>query len=470
MENNNLNNNTDNNIDNSINSSINNNIHSNINNDVANSVDSNINSDMDNSNVDMNNNLKLSGENLNNNKNDEQNKGTKNFSTLETILLVVVALIIGFTIGGLLNKSSIITKESVIKDKYLKEFIENYEFIINNYYEDIDKEKLINDAIAGMTESLDDPYSMYFNENESNNFSITLDGSYKGIGIQISKNEETGYMIIAAVFKNSPASEAGLKAGDEIISIDGTKSSDMSASDFSSLVKDSKKDEHILNILRDGQNLEVKLNKRTVTLNSVASEIYEINNKKIGYIYIGIFASNTYTQFKENLDRLEKENIDSLIIDVRGNTGGHLTAVDKILDIFLNSEQVMYQFNQNDKISKTYGTGKDNKKYEITLLCDESSASASEVLIAGLKDNLNSTVIGKKTYGKGTVQEMVTLSNGTQYKITVKKWLTPKGNWINDTKGITPDIEVDLGEKYYQTLEDEDDLQLQAALNYLKDK
>ena len=129
----------------------------------------------------------------------------------------------------------------------------------------------------------------------------------------------------------------------------------------------------------------------------------------------------------------------------------------------------MYQFEKNNKITPIYGTGNDKKEYEIVLLGDESSASASEVLIAGLRENLNSKFIGKKTYGKGTVQELVNLSDGTQYKITIKKWLTPKGNWINDSKGIEPDISVNLDEKYYQTYKAEDDTQLQAALKYIKE-
>ena len=166
---------------------------------------------------------------------------------------------------------------------------------------------------------------------------------------------------------------------------------------------------------------------------------------------------------------MEKENIDSLIIDVRGNTGGHLTAVDSIIDIFLNDQQKMYGFDQNGKITYTYGTGKTNKEYEIVLLGDQTSASASEVLIASLKENLGSKFFGKKTYGKGTVQELVTLSDGTQYKITIKKWLTPKGNWINNTKGIIPDKEVELEDKYFETLSDEDDTQLKYAIKYLSE-
>lgn len=403
-------------------------------------------------------------------ENTELNNKKNNFSTAETILLVIISLIIGLSIGGLLNISKGPTEKNGVSDKYLQEFINNYEFILNNYYEEIDKEALINSAISGMMDSLNDPYSMYIDEDETNNFTITLEGSYEGIGVQILKDDETGYMKITAVFKNSPASESGLKVGDKIISIDNSDSVDMDVSEFCDLIKNKGNQEISLKVLRDDSVLDVKLSKSTVTLNSVISKTFELENKKVGYIYIGIFANNTYSQFKERLDELEKDGIDALIIDVRGNTGGHLTAVDKILDIFLNSKQVMYQFKKNNKVSSTYGTGNDNKNYEIVLIGDEVSASASEVLIAGLKDNLGSIFIGKKTYGKGTVQELVTLSDGTQYKITVKKWLTPNGNWINDTQGILPDIEIDMDEKYYETYSDDDDTQLQASLEYLENR
>ena len=403
------------------------------------------------------------------NKRGKDKKPKNIFSTPETITLVIIALIIGLTIGRLLNKTSIITSRTVSNDEYLSEFVENYQYIIDNYYEEIDKEELINSAISGMMESLDDPYSMYMDEDESNNFSITLEGSYKGIGIQISKDSQTGYMLVSGVFDNSPASEAGIKVGDMIMAVGDTSAVDLTASEFSSLILQSDESSFILKISRDGETLDVTVNKQEVTLESVVSKIYEENGKKIGYIYIGIFANNTYKQFKTELEKLEKENIDSLIIDVRSNTGGHLTAVDGILDLFLNSKQIMYQFEQNDKITPVYGTGKENKDYKIVLLGDSISASASEVLIAGLTENLDATFIGKKTYGKGTVQELVTLSDGNQYKITVKKWLTPDGNWINDSEGITPDIEMDLDSKYYETGTDEDDTQLQKAIEYLSE-
>ena len=403
----------------------------------------------------------------------EQTKNLTNnkkiFSTSETVVLVIVSLLIGLSIGLLYNNKHVI-KKSETNDKYLQEFIKNYNYIIDNYYSDIDKESLINSAIGGMMQSLDDPYSVYINEEESNDFSVTLNGSYDGIGVQIVKDDNTGYILVTSVFKNSPAQEAGIVPGDMIISIDNQMSSEMSAKEFSTIIRNGKNNTYKLKILRNQEELEITLTRKLVTLTSVVSEMYEEDNKKIGYIYIGIFANNTLKQFETELKHLEEEKIDYLIIDVRGNTGGHLTAVDGILDLFLSKDHIMYQFEQANNIIPIYGSGTEKKEYEIILLGDEISASASEVLISGLKENLNSKLIGKQTYGKGTVQELVTLSDGTQYKITTKKWLTPKGNWINETKGIVPDIEVDLDSKYYETYDIIDDTQIQSALNYIKEK
>lgn len=400
--------------------------------------------------------------------NNKQEK--KIFSTAETILLVIMSSLIGLSIGLLFKQNNIVNSDEKVNDSNLKEFIKNYNYIIDNYYEEVDKKDLINNAIAGMMESLDDPHSVYFDETETDNFTISLNGSYEGVGIQILKDEESGNMLITGIFKDSPAAKSGLLPGDMVISIDDSMAKDLTASEFSSIIRNGTKTSYKLKVLRDEEEIEITLKKSLVTLASVTSEVFEEDNKKIGYIYIGIFANNTYTQFKQELDKLEKENIEYLIIDVRGNTGGHLTTVDGILDIFLNKNQIMYQFEQSGKVTTTYGSGTDNKKYNIILLGDEASASASEVLIAGLRENLGSIFVGKQTYGKGTVQELMTLSDGTQYKITVKKWLTPKGNWINDSKGLAPDIDVELDDKYYETYETADDTQLQKALEYIKEK
>lgn len=396
-----------------------------------------------------------------------KNDPSKNvFSARETILVSLSTLIVGLVVGVLLNKTKIITKSAFIQDKYLSEFAQNYQYIVDNYYEEVDKQKLINGAIEGMTNTLDE-FSTYMDETNSNNFSITLNGSYSGIGVQIGEDKDKN-IIVTAVFKDSPAEKAGIKPGDILISINGKDSKELGSTGFVKEVKNSESKELKVKYKRDEEEKEVTLIRSVVELTSVKSETYNINDKKVGYIYMSIFANNTYNQFKKELDKLEKENIDYLIIDVRGNTGGHLTSIDSILDLFLTRKHIMYQFDEKGKITKTYGKGNDNKKYKIILLGNEDTASASEVLIASLKENLNSVFIGKKTYGKGTVQELKNLSKDVKYKITIKKWLTPKGNWINDTEGIKPDIEVDLDDKYFETYKEEDDTQLQRAFDYIR--
>ena len=395
-----------------------------------------------------------------------KNKIKESFTTSEVIILVIMTFIIGISIGNLTHNKIKTTKTSG-NDEYISEFINNYNYIVDNYYDEVNKKELIDSAISGMMKSLDDPYSVYFDEAESENFNITLDGSYRGIGVQITKNDETKNITIVSVFKDSPAFKAGLKVSDEIKSVNGQSSIDMSTSDFSSFVRSKDNTSLDFVVIRDGKEINITLKKDNVVLDSVTSKIIERNNKKIGYIYIGIFASNTDTQFISALNELKNKKMDSLIIDVRSNSGGHLTSVNNILETFLNSKQIMYQFNQNGKITKIYGKGKKTIDYDIVLLGNEASASASEVLISSLMENLNSKFIGKKTYGKGTVQEMIKLSDGTQYKLTVKKWLTPTGKWINDTKGIVPDIEVDLDQKYFETLQDSYDTQLEKAIEVL---
>ena len=162
---------------------------------------------------------------------------------------------------------------------------------------------------------------------------------------------------------------------------------------------------------------------------------------------------------------LEKEGIDSLIIDVRDDSGGYLTTVDSMLKMFMTKKQVIYQLNKGKSTIKEFGNSKTNKKYKIVLLGNENSASASELLISGIRENYDSSIfVGKKTYGKGTAQEMVSIDTNNKYKITTKKWLTPKGNWINDTKGIIPDIEVDTEVISYGEVETED-AQLNRAID-----
>ena len=398
-----------------------------------------------------------------------ENEKNKKFSLFEVFILVLITFCVSLVLGVIIGKSNKSRQLVVKKDEYLETFIENYNYIITNYYDDVDKEDLINKAIEGMMNSLDDPYSAYIDSSTSTNFNATLDGNYQGLGISITKSIETEYIQVYYTFKDSPADRAGIKSGDLIKTIDGQDTKNMETSELSDLVINSDKKEFTLVIIRDGEEFEVNIKKENVILDSVSSNIFEKNNKKIGYIYISIFANNTSDQFSKALNELENQNIDSLIIDVRGNTGGHLTAVEDILKSLLTKKQVTYQLDKDGDITKYYGEIMENKKYEIVLLGDSYSASASEVLISSLKENLGSKLIGVKTYGKGTVQELITLSNGQQYKITTKRWLTPNGNWVNDTEGIFPDIEIELDDEYYNTYNEADDNQLQKAIEFLSD-
>ena len=379
---------------------------------------------------------------------------------IEVILLLFVSCLASFFIGYNLKNTK--NKTDIKKDIYIERFEKNYNYIIDNYYKKVDREKLIDDAIGGMMKALDDPYSVYLDKNDSNSLNLSLNGGYKGLGLAIAKDEENN-IVVVGVFDDSPAANAGITVGDVIIKINDKNVSDMSINDFSSYVLENESDDFELVIRKNDNEESVKVKKNNVTIDSVSSKIIEEDNKKIGYIYISVFASNTASQFNKKLIELEKNDIDALIIDVRDNTGGYLSTVESILERLLTKNQVIYQLKTNKMTTKTYGKATKNKKYEIYLLGNENSASASELLIASIKENLNSKFVGKKTFGKGTVQEMIPINEDKNYKMTTKKWLTPKGHWINETKGIIPDYEVEQDDQ-------ENDKQLEKVIELIKNK
>lgn len=399
------------------------------------------------------------------------NNRNKDFKVQEVVILVIITCIFSFFAGlsfsRMKDNPRILESDSIPVSDELQNFLYEYQNIKENYYGELDEEKLLAAALKGVLSELGDDYSVYMEDDTYSNLNLNLEGSYSGIGISIYKDTISNNIVISSVFDDSAADKAGLKAGDIILTFDGTDANTLSTSDFSQLVLKGEKEEFLLKISRDGEEMEVSVKKSGVVIPSVDSKIFEKNGKKIGYIYVSIFANNTYKQFKDSLKDLEKEKIDSLIIDVRNNTGGHLTTVSKMISLFMDSSHIAYQLEQNGKKQKVHSTGEETKKYPIVLLANSYSASASEVLIASLKENLGAKLIGEKTYGKGTVQQLSTLTSGDKYKITTKKWLTPNGNWINDTKGIEPDIEVHLSKQYAQNPSDETDDQLQRALEEL---
>lgn len=402
------------------------------------------------------------GESMKKEMNNETKINKAVFHTGEVLTLIIITCIVSLLLGWLVTtqyfKSNTV---DINDDSYIDSFIENYQYILDNYYGEIDKDKLIKGALNGMLSALDDDYSILMDESTADNFNIQLKGNYEGIGVEIYKYNNQ--IIILDVFDESPADKAGLKPGDIIVSVDGNIYTDVS--DISSYIRTSKKDTFKMTILRDSQEQTITLNRSYVTIPSVSSKIYNQNGKKIGYIYIGIFANATTEQFKEHLKQLEDDKIDSLIIDVRSNSGGHLTTAVSILSVLLDKTHVIYQTDTKGKIEKFYSDGSQTKTYPIVVLQNESSASASELLSITLQEEYGATVIGMTSYGKGTVQELV--NNGDiEYKFTTKKWLSPKGNWIHE-KGVVPDIVVEMDEVYSDEPNDANDNQLQRALNYL---
>lgn len=383
------------------------------------------------------------------------------FKTKEVVFLLLITAIISLIMGGIVTYN--VTLKGTNVDSELAEFIKNYDYITNNYYGDVDKNELIDSAISGMLNTLD-KNSTYVGSDDDN-FSIYLEGSYEGTGIQV-YNDENNNIVIYSVFDDTSASKAGLKAGDVIIRLNDKDTTNMSIADFSSLVK-KQKGKFKITYKRDDEEKTVSLKVSKVELKSVYSETIEKNDKKIGYIQMSIFANNTYEQFKKALSNLENENMNGLIIDLRSNSGGHLSSAEEIISLFLDSSHPIYQIKTKDSLNTYYSLGKETKKYKIVILIDKNSASASEVVTSALTEQYGAVTVGEKSYGKGTVQELQSLNDGEQYKLTTKSWLTSKGKVI-DGKGIEPDYKVSLDEKYYDEPSFDNDNQLQKAIELIE--
>ena len=387
-------------------------------------------------------------------------KTVPTFKTKEVVFLLLLTTVISLAMGGIVTYNVVLKGEKV--DDELQEFITNYDYIVDNYYGDVDKTELVDSAIAGMLSTLD-KNSAYVGGTDTN-FSIYLEGTYEGTGIQV-YNDDNGNIVVYSVFGGSPASKAGLKEDDIIIKVNDKDTTNMSIDEFSKLVKD-QKGKFNITYKRGDSEKTVQLKVDTIEIQSVSSKVINKDNKKIGYIRTTIFANNTYEQFKKELDKLEDEGIDGLVIDLRGNSGGHLSSAEQIISLFLDSSHPIYQIKSKESKNIYYSTGKETKNYKISILIDGNSASASEVVTSALAEQYGAKTVGKKSYGKGTVQELQTLSDGDQYKLTTKSWLTSKGKVI-DGKGIEPDYDVTLSDEYLENPTDENDDQLQKAIEVI---
>lgn len=383
------------------------------------------------------------------------------FSYPEMVIIMIIAILFGFLIGNVVSFTKKETTNSSVPSE-LKEFVDTYNDIVNNYYDKVNKEELIDAGIKGMINYLDDPYATYFDGTSSTNFNQTLEGNYEGVGIEVTLDNSK--VKITKVFADTPAKKTGIKVGDYITKVNGESVEGKSLSDVVSLIKNAKNKEVEITITRDNQEKAMKVTRTTVDMPYTSSKVYEENGKKIGYLKIEMFSNNITKQVKKELESLKKKNIDKLVIDVRDNPGGYLTQVTEILSLFMTKKDVIYQLQTKNNKEKVYSTSsKATYSYPVVVLINENSASASEILASAFKETYNAEIVGVNSYGKGTVQKTGDLNNGDTIKYTVQKWLTPRGNWINE-KGVTPTKEVKLELKENETLTEDNDNQLKAAI------
>ena len=383
------------------------------------------------------------------------------FGIKELIGIVIITTLVSFFAGFSIKQSNNIKTDL---SNYENEIVSNYKYILENSYKNVNGRDLVSAAIKGMIDCLEDPYADYINVSDVDNFNLIINGEYQGIGVQIGYNENKE-PVITYVFPSSPADNSGLKINDILVSIEDIEVSNKTLDEIKDIVNGFD-GEFKVSYKRDEKQYETILKREIVTVKSVVKNLYERENKKIGYIKLTNFAANSYEQFKETLESLESDDIESLIIDLRDNTGGQLRTVDNIVSLFIDEKNVIYQMKEKGKITKYYSHGNNNRKYPIVVLVNENSASASELMTGALKEVYNATVIGVNTYGKGTAQEVRTLENGEQYKFTTREWLTAKGNSIEKV-GIEPNIKVEQDGKYFNEPTEENDVQLQSAITFL---
>lgn len=390
------------------------------------------------------------------------------FNTIEVVLIAILALAFGGVVGVVLAYTakplSIITNTDSPSD--IQEVEKIYDNLLSKYYGEIDKQTLSDAAIKGMIEALNDPYSTYIDAENTDDFDEQIYGYYVGIGTEITLNDENQFEV-TNIFENTPATDANIELHDIVVKVNNEDVSGKTVSDIGKLIQGEIGTNVTLTLRRGEEEFDVTITRDRIDLISVTSQIFEKDDKRIGYIKVTNFASNTFNQFQTALNELEENDIESLIIDVRDNLGGQLEVATQIASLFLTKDKVVYQLNTNGIIQPIYSTGPGSFQKPITVLINGATASASEVLAIALQESADATVIGTTSYGKGTIQESYKLSTGATIKFTVQEWLSPNGNTVNEV-GVKPDIEVSETENPGETDTLETDTVLQTAITIMQ--
>ncbi len=339
---------------------------------------------------------------------------------------------LGLTAAVSLPFSTIAKSKADLPLDEIRNFVDVYNTIRKQYVEEKDGKILIDYAIKGMLNGLD-PHSIYLPKEELDEFKNDTTGSYQGFGFRLEL--VNGKLLIISAIANSPAEKAGLKPHDLIIKIGDTVIDNMSMKEIDNLLKD---DTIKLTIIRKGEDKQVELTKSTVQLPSVTDKVLE---KDYGYIRVSQFQLETANEFEQALKKLLKKNIKGLVIDLRNNPGGFIASATAIADMFLDAGLIVSTKNQNTNTEDKIHADKDTiaKDLPLVVLINEGSASASELLAGALQSHKRGVIVGRRSFGKGSVQEVISLDNGNAIKLTIARYYTPSGESIQ-AKGITPDI------------------------------
>lgn len=379
---------------------------------------------------------------------------SKKKAILWSIVLVVITALLTSTLQIAIGNRVVISKNLYDEYKKYNKLIGLEEIVEDDFYKDVSEENLVQGAIKGMFSGLGDVYSQYYTKEEFETLKEQTSGSFVGIGVYISPTSDDDYITIIAPIEGSPAEKSGVKAGDKIMKVDGTNVSADDTDKAISMIKGKSGTTVKLTIKRGDKEFNVDIKREEIVSKSVESKLLEDN---LGYIKITSFNENTYNEFKEALKTLNKENIKGLVLDLRNNPGGLLNICSDIADELIGEGTIVYT--KDNKGDKEYLKSDKNKLgIPIAVLVNGGSASASEILTAAIVDNNEGIAIGTTTFGKGLVQSVRELKDGTGYKLTTAQYFTPNGDYING-KGIEPKI-----------VEENESKQLDKAIEWLKEQ
>lgn len=398
----------------------------------------------------------------------------KKYRIYKIIMMIAITAFITFMITSIslytyfINNPITTSSNSKNVNKDISNKLEKYREIIDKYYlGEVDDEKLEEGAIKGYIEGLGDPYTEYISKEDMEDYLDDTMGNFVGIGIYMIKNTQYDRIQVLSTIKGSPAEKVGIQAGDLIISVDGVeyKADDMTTA--SNNIKGEEGTKVTIELLRGSQNLKYEITREKVKVNQVEGKVISNN---IGYIKFTSFDETTAQDFKEKYEELAKQGIQSLIIDLRNNGGGIVDQALEIADYVATKDSVLlYEVDKNNKETVKKAKNDPIINMPIIILTNENTASASEILAGALKDLGKAKTVGTKTYGKGVIQQILKLSDGSGLKITIEEYQTPNRNKINKV-GIEPDEKVELPESVESVfnVKESEDTQMQKAIEMLK--